>query len=393
MDTDRQFRSRSFRLPAVAFAVVVGLLAASFGGSSASAQSIDDLRARAQAITDQLEVMRQQEDMLGEQMNQVQENIKATQQQIEETKAAIEDAKTRLGTAKTQASQYVVSAYMGAGVGDNLTVGATDPNEAVNQKVLLDTLQGDRVQVAEDVRAAQIDLEQKTADLESVNKLLADQQAQLDDVKRQLDESISGQEALLANTTAQLRAAIAAEEERRRREAEAQARAAAAAAAQQAAAQQAAARQQASGGGGNGGGGNGGGSGRGASAMPAQAYAASATPYSGSNAAIAWAMGKQGTPYLWGGTGNGGYDCSGLTQGAFGASGKQLPRVASAQYAATQRIGAGQAQPGDLVFWGGANAHHVAIYLGNGQILHAPHTGDVVKVAPIYGNPEFGRVG
>ena len=119
MDTDRQFRSRSLRLPAVAFAVVVGLLAASFGGGSASAQSIDDLRARAQAIANELEVMREQEAILGEQMNQVQENIKATQEQIEETKAAIEDAKGRLGTAKTQASQYVVSAYMGAGVGDD----------------------------------------------------------------------------------------------------------------------------------------------------------------------------------------------------------------------------------------------------------------------------------
>ena len=95
MDTDRQFRSRSLRLPAVAFAVVVGLLAASFGGGSASAQSIDDLRARAQAIANELEVMREQEAILGEQMNQVQENIKATQEQIEETKAAIEDAKGR----------------------------------------------------------------------------------------------------------------------------------------------------------------------------------------------------------------------------------------------------------------------------------------------------------
>jgi cell wall-associated NlpC family hydrolase len=393
MDTDRQFRSRSLRLPAVAFAVVVGLLAASFGGGSASAQSIDDLRARAQAIANELEVMREQEAILGEQMNQVQENIKATQEQIEETKAAIEDAKGRLGTAKTQASQYVVSAFMGAGVGDDLTVGATDPNEAVNQKVLLDTLQGDRVQVAEDVRAAQIDLEQKTADLESVNQLLAAQQAQLDEVKVQLDESINGQEALLANTTAQLRAAIAAEEERRRREAEAQARAAAAAAQQQAAAQQAAMRQQGGGAGGGGNGGNGGGSSRGASAMPAQAYAASATPYSGSNSAIAWAMGKQGIAYKWGGTSDSGYDCSGLTQGAFSASGKQLPRVASAQYAATQRVGAGQAAAGDLVFWGGSNAHHVGIYLGNGQVLHAPRTGDVVKVAPIWGKPEFGRVG
>jgi cell wall-associated NlpC family hydrolase len=370
-----------------------GLLLSSFGGNSASAQSIEELRARAQAIASQLEVMREQEAILGTQMLQVQESIAATRQQIEETKAAIEDAKGRLGTAKAQASQYLVSAYMGAGVGDDLSVGATDPNEAVNEKVLLDTLQGDREQVAEDLRAAQLDLEQKTADLETVNAQLAAQEAELANVKAELDRTIAGQEELLADTTAELRAAIAAEEERRRRAAEAQARAMAMAAAQQQAAAQQAAAQQGGGqqqavrqGGATRSTGGGGGS-------AAPAYVASAAPYTGSNAAIAAAMSKLGTPYRWGGTGNGGYDCSGLVMTAFSAAGKSLPRVASAQYAATQRIGANQAQAGDLVFWGGASAHHVGIYVGNGQVLHAPRTGDVVKVAPLYGNPTFGRVG
>jgi cell wall-associated NlpC family hydrolase len=370
-----------------------GLLLSSFGGNSASAQSIEELRARAQAIASQLEVMREQEAILGTQMLQVQESIAATRQQIEETKAAIEDAKGRLGTAKAQASQYLVSAYMGAGVGDDLSVGATDPNQAVNEKVLLDTLQGDREQVAEDLRAAQLDLEQKTADLETVNAQLAAQEAELANVKAELDRTIAGQEELLADTTAELRAAIAAEEERRRRAAEAQARAMAMAAAQQQAAAQQAAAQQGGGqqqavrqGGATRSTGGGGGS-------AAPAYVASAAPYTGSNAAIAAAMSKLGTPYRWGGTGNGGYDCSGLVMTAFSAAGKSLPRVASAQYAATQRIGANQAQAGDLVFWGGASAHHVGIYVGNGQVLHAPRTGDVVKVAPLYGNPTFGRVG
>jgi cell wall-associated NlpC family hydrolase len=392
MSTATALRSRAFRTVAVAV-IAGGLLLSSFGGNSASAQSIEELRARAQAIASQLEVMREQEAILGTQMLQVQESIAATRQQIEETKAAIEDAKGRLGTAKAQASQYLVSAYMGAGVGDDLSVGATDPNQAVNEKVLLDTLQGDREQVAEDLRAAQLDLEQKTADLETVNAQLAAQEAELANVKVELDRTIAGQEELLADTTAELRAAIAAEEERRRRAAEAQARAMAMAAAQQQAAAQQAAAQQGGGqqqavrqGGATRSTGGGGGS-------AAPAYVASAAPYTGSNAAIAAAMSKLGTPYLWGGTGNGGYDCSGLVMTAFSAAGKSLPRVASAQYAATQRIGANQAQAGDLVFWGGANAHHVGIYVGNGQVLHAPRTGDVVKVAPLYGNPTFGRVG
>ncbi|MFZ4433017.1 MAG: NlpC/P60 family protein [Microthrixaceae bacterium] len=397
MSTATALRSRTFRTVAVAV-IAGGLLLSSFGGNSASAQSIEELRARAQAIASQLEVMREQEAILGTQMLQVQESIAATRQQIDETKAAIEDAKGRLGTAKAQASQYLVSAYMGAGVGDDLSVGATDPNQAVNEKVLLDTLQGDREQVAEDLRAAQLDLEQKTADLETVNAQLAAQEAELANVKVELDRTIAGQEELLADTTAELRAAIAAEEERRRRAAEAQARAMAMAAAQQQAAAQQAAAQQ---GGGQQGGGQqqavrqGGATrttgGGGGSAAPA--YVASAAPYTGSNAAIAAAMSKLGTPYRWGGTGNGGYDCSGLVMTAFSAAGKSLPRVASAQYAATQRIGANQAQAGDLVFWGGASAHHVGIYVGNGQVLHAPRTGDVVKVAPLYGNPTFGRVG
>ena len=394
MSTAHALRSRTFRTVAVAV-IAGGLLLSSLGGGSASAQSIEELRARAQAIASELEVMREQEAVLGTQMLQVQENIAATRQQIEETKAAIEDAKGRLGTAKAQASQYLVSAYMGAGVGDDLTVGATDPNEAVNEKVLLDTLQGDREQVAEDLRAAQLDLEQKTADLETVNAQLAAQEAELANVKAELDRTIAGQEELLADTTAELRAAIAAEEERRRRAAEAQARAMAMAAAQQQAAQQQAAaqkqavRQQ---GGGQSRGSSGGGGG-GSAAMPSQSYAASAAPYTGSNSAISFAMGKLGTPYRWGGTGNGGYDCSGLVQSAFSSAGKSLPRVASAQYAATQRIDYSQAQAGDLVFWGGASAHHVGIYVGNGQVLHAPRTGDVVKVAPLYGKPTFGRVG
>lgn len=392
MSTSTALRSRTFRTVAVAV-IAGGLLLSSFGGNSASAQSIEELRARAQAIASELEVMREQEAILGTKMLQVQENISATRQQIEETKAAIEDAKGRLGTAKAQASQYLVSAYMGAGIGDDLSVGANDPNEAVNEKVLLDTLQGDREQVAEDLRAAQLDLEQKTADLETINAQLAAQEAELANVKVELDRAISGQEELLADTTAELRAAIAAEEERRRRAAEAQARAMAMAAAQQQAAAQQAAVQQGGGqqqavrqGGATRSSGGGGGS-------SAPAYVASAAPYTGSNAAIAAAMSKLGTPYLWGGTGNGGYDCSGLIMTSFSAAGKQLPRVASAQYAATQRISAGQAQAGDLVFWGGANAHHAGIYIGNGQVLHAPRTGDVVKVSPLYGNPSFGRVG
>ncbi|MFM7508859.1 MAG: NlpC/P60 family protein [Actinomycetota bacterium] len=384
-------RSRSVRILA-ATVVAAGLVLSTIGGNSASAQSIEELRARAQAIANELEALQEQEAILGSKLLEVQESITATRQQIDETKASIEDARARLSTAQDEASQYVISAYIGAGIGDDLSVGAADPNEAVNEQVLLDTLQGDREQVAEDLRAARLDLEQKSADLESVSALLVAQEAELGNVKAELDRAIEGQTELLADATAELRAAIAAEEERSRRAAEAEARARAIAAqqaaAQQAAAQQAAVRQ----GGGQAAGAVRSGSRGGATVVAAQPGTAAPAPYTGSNAAIAFASSKLGTPYLWGGTGNGGYDCSGLVQAAFASAGKNLPRVGSAQYAATQRIDQSQAQAGDLVFWANGS-RHVGIYMGDGKVLHAPRTGDVVKVAPLYGSPTFGRVG
>lgn len=94
--------------------------------------------------------------------------------------------------------------------------------------------------------------------------------------------------------------------------------------------------------------------------------------------AISWAVAKANDPrtyYTWGGNGPLGYDCSGLTQNAFAAAGKYLPRTSTMQYrAAKQYVPLSQLRPGDLVFWssnGGASMYHVAIYMGGGQIVHA----------------------
>lgn len=99
--------------------------------------------------------------------------------------------------------------------------------------------------------------------------------------------------------------------------------------------------------------------------------------------ALAFAAGKLGVPYRWGGTGVGGYDCSGLVQAAYRSAGVTIPRVTQAQFDAGPAVGAGSPlSPGDLVFFGtsAGDVSHVGIYLGGGQMIDAPHTGAVVRV-------------
>ena len=104
---------------------------------------------------------------------------------------------------------------------------------------------------------------------------------------------------------------------------------------------------------------------------------------------LAAAKSKLGDPYLWGGTGPDAYDCSGLTQFAYGAAGIALPRVAADQWNVGAHVDLAELLPGDLLFWATdpndpATIHHVAIYIGGGMMIAAPHTGDVVKVEPVY---------
>ncbi|GAA3002903.1 NlpC/P60 family protein [Kitasatospora sp. NPDC127116] len=105
-------------------------------------------------------------------------------------------------------------------------------------------------------------------------------------------------------------------------------------------------------------------------------------------AALSAAASKIGSPYVWGATGPGSFDCSGLMVWAFNQAGVSLPRTSQAQASAGTRIGSdiSQAQPGDLLIFY-TDAHHVGIYAGNGQVLHAPKPGASVRYEAVTNMP------
>ncbi len=107
----------------------------------------------------------------------------------------------------------------------------------------------------------------------------------------------------------------------------------------------------------------------------------SVAPPSQYSGVVGIAMQYLGTPYVWGGSSPGGFDCSGFVMYVFGQMGAGLPHNAAAQYGVGVPISRDQLAPGDLVFFDGLG--HVGIYIGGGQFVHAPHTGDVVKVSSL----------
>ncbi|MEU6157291.1 NlpC/P60 family protein [Streptomyces sp. NPDC047130] len=99
-------------------------------------------------------------------------------------------------------------------------------------------------------------------------------------------------------------------------------------------------------------------------------------------AALAAARSALGRPYIWGANGPHAFDCSGLTQWSYAQAGLSLPRTSQAQRTAGRQVPLSQARPGDLVTYR-ADASHVAIYAGNGQVIHAPRPGAAVRYDPV----------
>ncbi|MBS2545520.1 C40 family peptidase [Catenulispora sp. NL8] len=124
------------------------------------------------------------------------------------------------------------------------------------------------------------------------------------------------------------------------------------------------------------------------------AFAEHAAPSPAAANAIAFAAAQIGKPYVWGGTGVPGYDCSGLTQAAYRSAGVEIPRVATDQYSEGVKVDLKSLLPGDLVFYGSPSfAHHVAIFMGvvrgTAVVLNAPAPHETVRFDPLAADDLF----
>jgi cell wall-associated NlpC family hydrolase len=367
--------------------VVVAALSVPFALSAAAGASPQDDLANERAQAEQLEA---KIDDLNQRISELDENYNEGQLAIAQTTANIDDAQKHLDEAAARSDGLSAQLRHRAAL---LYVQASDTTP-------LDALEAENVHeigsrskygaaaaeqdstLIDDLSVARQDLADQQALLEQQRTDAQAKQDELTKLRDQMSDAQSQQEQLLGQAQGRIAGLVAEIEAQRRAEEEARAKAelekkqreeAAAKAAKAAAAATTAGT-------------------RGTSSTSAKKSAAVNAPDPGSRAvasspnaqaAVDAAYGELGKPYRYAGDGPENFDCSGLTMFVWAKAGVSLPHSSRAQYASLPHVSIDALEPGDLVFYG-SPIHHVGIYIGNGQYIHAPQTGDQVKIASIY---------
>jgi peptidoglycan DL-endopeptidase CwlO len=377
--------------------VFVALAASSLvSAGHAHADAVEDQRRKVEQIADKL-------DQIADRVGELDDMYGAAQDRLAELDLEIADVQAKIATQEGLLGE--LQATMKQIAVDKFTSGGSSELSPLfsSAAVYTDAQQRNRLgRVALDIgEGTADDLDALVNDLAKNRESLAKKQSEATAIVASLEQQRTEAEALEAEyqqrqvaAEAELGQAIRDEQERR-----AQAAAAAAVARAQAAlaaagngggngnggGQAAPPRGGGSTGGGNQGGGNqGGGGNSGGGSSGGGGGGGSAPPASSSaGVAISAAMAQLGVPYRFAAEEPGSaFDCSGLTKYAWGRAGVSLPHQSKSQYASVPHVSKDQAAPGDLIFYY-SPIGHVGIYLGNGQLIHAPRTGDVVKISSV----------
>ncbi|MEU1408211.1 NlpC/P60 family protein [Streptomyces sp. NPDC005728] len=286
----------------------------------------------------------------------------------------------KLNKAREELGSFAAAQYRtGAASPDTATLLLADsPQDYFDQAQLMSRLTSRQKGAVDDYVTEQSATMKTRREAVKSLKTLTQSQNDLKTAKSTVQKKLSTARELLSTLTAEEKARLAAIEKQKQEEA---ARKAAELAKQQAAAAQAAKQQSPSSGSTSNSGstsGSSSGSGSGTSTSPSGSTSATKAAK-----ALAFARAQIGKPYVWGATGPGSYDCSGLTQAAWKAAGVSLPRTTYDQVSAGTTVPLTDARPGDLVFFYD-DISHVGVYIGNGMMIHAPKPGAYVREESIY---------
>jgi cell wall-associated NlpC family hydrolase len=371
MRPDRRLSRRALALAATAL-----LLAAASPIRAAGADPVNDEEARARQIAGQIDDLGRQDSALAERYDAAVLAQQQASQRVAVSQRSLDAASAQAAAADGRLRDLAVRSYAGGGVQISRGAGGGAPSDGILKASYLQVLAGRSTDALDGARAARLDLAHERSHLVSAKKTADSAVAAIASSKEQVTATEAKLQATLGQVKGHLADLVAAQQSAT----EAKAAAAAQArfvAAQRTPASLAAPKLTASPLG------IGVVAARLANKPGAPAPAAPPAPSaSGAAAAIGFARAQLGKPYVYGGAGPASFDCSGLTMRAWGAGGVSLPHNAAAQYGTVRHIPFGSLQPGDLVFESGLG--HVGIYIGGGQMIHAPHSGDVVRVSSMW---------
>ena len=378
----------------LAAALVAVVLLPSVAGAERSdrTQSIGDLKTKAAQVAAELDALDLKTSQLDELFNARTIELQHLSDQLSATKSEVDAAQASFDASRRTARQYAIDAYVGTTNDGSNPFGTGDPLTDGQRAAYLSALHGNREQIIENVTASRKDLADRQSSLATARTSVDAKRSQISEDKKALSDTIASRQQVLDSIKGDLAAAVQAEQARLAAEAaaraEAQARAEAARAASARRSVAVVAQMQS---------GDRGASFRIATSSGDPATAVTLTnvtpPPANAPTAVRVAMAQQGKPYVWAAAGPAAFDCSGLMLFAYAQAGISLPHSSGAIRSMTQRISADQLQPGDLVF-GGSPVHHVGMFIGNGQMVNALHSGTNVEIDSIYlvGPVSFGRL-
>jgi cell wall-associated NlpC family hydrolase len=321
---------------------------------------IDAKRAEAQQVLADIQALDSKLAQSIEAYNAATIELDGIKADLRANKGEMHVARANLGVAQDRLARRLRDLYVGGESASTLELflGSTSFEDLINRLDTIDRVSGEDTQVLGEVKRFRSDVAVRREQLKRARASQVQIVAERAAAKREIESGLAERQRLLSSIHGEI-ARLKAEEARQ----------------QALLAQQAAARLSSQ------------------AAVQAQALdaavvgAAAETPeaavlpparYGG---VVAIAMQYLGVPYVWGGASPSGFDCSGFSMYVFAQMGVSLPHHAASQYSYGIAVSRDQLEPGDLVFFDGLG--HMGIYIGGGQFIHAPHTGDVVKISSL----------